>query len=135
MCIRNEILKDIRKSNKYKNDISLENIISEDENLTLMDTIQDDFNMEEKVIENEERNKLYKAISRLNEHEQKIIKLYYYDGLSQAEIGIKISRQQSIVSRQLKKVIVKLRKYMSDSYIEETKPKKEEMTWTITPLR
>ena len=115
-CIRNEILYYIRRENMscrkgYYSKVSLDAIIdSSDGNLTLIDLIPSDFDMEEHVILNEQKELLRKALLKLSKDEQKLLKLYYgRDNMSQIDIAKKLNTSQAQVSRQIKRIIEKLK--------------------------
>lgn len=126
-CIRNEILFFLRKESKHiNNNISLNNILYVDKNgnnLQLEDIVSDeekDTGLEDKILEDEQRAILLKAIDELNEKEKKII-IYRY-GLdrgikkTQKELAEEINMSQANVSKiqekAIKKLKVILKKYM-----------------------
>lgn len=126
-CIRNEILFFLRKESKHiNNNISLNSILSVDKNgnnLQLEDIVSDeekDTGLEDRILEDEQRAILLKAIDELNEKEKKII-IYRY-GLdrgikkTQKELAEEINMSQANVSKiqekAIKKLKVILKKYM-----------------------
>ena len=94
-CIENEILMYLRKNNKIKTEISIDEPINID-------------------IEDEENKKILKsAIQKLNSREKTIMQLRYgFDGkeeLTQKEVADKLGISQSYISRLEKKVINNLK--------------------------
>ena len=120
-CIENEILMYLRKYNKLKSEISIDepiNTDSEGNDLSLADIIGTDNDAIFKFVEDEENKKiLIKSIDRLDEREKIIMKLRYgFDGkdeLTQKEVADKLGISQSYISRLEKRVIEDLKKEFS----------------------
>lgn len=117
-CIENEILMFLRKNNKIRSEISIEepiNIDSEGNDLSLSDILGTDIDVIFKSIEESDNRKvLNTAIKNLNEREKIIMQLRYgFDGideLTQKEVADKLGISQSYISRIEKKVINHLKK-------------------------
>lgn len=117
-CIENEILMFLRKNNKIKTEISIDepiNIDSEGNDLSLADILGTENDAIFKSIEDEENKKiLKKSIECLDDREKVIMKLRYgFDGrdeLTQKEVADKLGISQSYISRLEKKVINDLKK-------------------------
>ena len=117
-CIENEILMFLRKNNKIKTEISIDepiNIDSEGNDLSLADILGTENDAIFKSIEDEENKKiLKKSIECLEDREKVIMKLRYgFDGkdeLTQKEVADKLGISQSYISRLEKKVINDLKK-------------------------
>ena len=117
-CIENEILMFLRKNNKLKTEISIDepiNIDSEGNDLSLADILGTENDAIFKSIEDEENKKiLNNSIECLENREKIIMKLRYgFDGkdeLTQKEVADKLGISQSYISRLEKKVINDLKK-------------------------
>lgn len=117
-CIENEILMFLRKNNKIKTEVSIDepiNIDSEGNDLSLGDILGTDNDSIFKTIEDDDNKKiLCKAIENLNNREKTIMQLRYgFDGideLTQKEVADKLGISQSYISRIEKKVINGLKK-------------------------
>lgn len=117
-CIENEILMFLRKNNKIKTEISIDepiNIDSEGNDLSLADILGTENDAIFKSIEDEENKKILKrSIECLEDRERVIMKLRYgFDGreeLTQKEVADKLGISQSYISRLEKKVINDLKK-------------------------
>lgn len=117
-CIENEILMFLRKNNKIKTEVSIDepiNIDSEGNDLSLGDILGTDNDSIFKAIEDDDNKKiLCKAIENLNNREKTIMQLRYgFDGideLTQKEVADKLGISQSYISRIEKKVINSLKK-------------------------
>lgn len=121
-CIENEILMYLRRNNKTRLEVSIDEPLNVDwdgNELLLSDilgTDEDDIskNMEDEV----DRKMLGKAISRLTKREQTIIRLRYglatKDGRerTQKEVADLLGISQSYISRLEKKIIIRLKKEM-----------------------
>lgn len=120
-CIENEILMYLRKNNKIKTEISIDepiNIDSEGNDLSLADILGTDNDAIFKSVEDDENKKiLKKCIESLEDREKIIMKLRYgFDGrdeLTQKEVADKLGISQSYISRLEKKVINDLKRDFS----------------------
>lgn len=117
-CIENEILMYLRKNNKIKTEISIDepiNIDSEGNDLLLADILGTDSDSIFKSVEESDNKKiLVSEIQKLNKREKVIMQLRYgFDGtqeLTQKEVADKLGISQSYISRIEKKVINSLKK-------------------------
>lgn len=117
-CIENEILMYLRKNNKIKTEISIDepiNTDSEGNDLSLADILgTDNDSIFKSVEENDNKKVLLEAIKKLNDREKTIMQLRYgfngVDELTQKEVADKLGISQSYISRIEKKVINSLKK-------------------------
>ena len=117
-CIENEILMYLRKNNKIKAEISIDepiNTDSEGNDLSLADILGTDNDSIFKHVEESDNKKvLIKAIKKINKREKTIMQLRYgfngLDELTQKEVADKLGISQSYISRIEKKVINNLKK-------------------------
>lgn len=121
-CIENEILMHLRKTNKLKSEISLDeplNTDGEGNELLLCDIIgtKDDIVMKE-IEENEQKKAMYLALSQLSQREKAIMNMRYgLDGeeeKTQKDVAQIMGISQSYISRLEKKIIKKLRYQLND---------------------
>ena len=116
-CIENEILMFLRKNNRIRLEISLDeplNVDYDGNELLLCDIIGTDDDLVNKEIEgNEQKEQLYKAIEQLSEREKMILQMRYgltgQEELTQKDVANLLGISQSYISRLEKKVIKKLR--------------------------
>ncbi len=121
-CIENEILMYLRKNNKTKTEVSIDepiNTDSEGNDLSLADILGTDNDSLFKSVEDSDNKKVLKmAIKKLNNREKIIMQLRYgfdgYDELTQKEVADKLGISQSYISRIEKKVINSLKKDFSE---------------------
>lgn len=118
----NEILMFNRRSRKYNNNQSMNAIIHVDtdgNDLTVGDTVADEIDYEELVLEKIYLEELPEAInellSTLTDRERKIITYRFIDGLEQWRIAEKLDISQSFISRVIQKSLKKLK----DNYIKK----------------
>lgn len=122
-CIRSELLGYLRKENNNKrkanyNTISLDTAVYENDSkeITLLDTLSSDTNIEEELIQKEEMETLDKALNILEEREYVVISYMFgvngYDKINQFEIAKKLGVKQATVSRIGKRAINKMRYYL-----------------------
>lgn len=121
-CIENEILMYLRRNNKTKLEVSIDEPLNVDwdgNELLLSDILGTDDNLISQNIENEvERNLLSKALSKLSERERVIIEMRYGlnsrdgDEKTQKEVADLLGISQSYISRLEKKIMKRLRKEM-----------------------
>ncbi|MDD2376618.1 MAG: sigma-70 family RNA polymerase sigma factor [Clostridia bacterium] len=117
-CIENEILMFLRKNNKIRSEISIDepiNIDSEGNDLSLSDILGTDIDVIFKSVEDSDNKKVLNiAIRKLNDREKIIMQMRYgFDGideLTQKEVADKLGISQSYISRIEKKVINHLKK-------------------------
>ncbi len=122
-CIENEILMYLRRNNKTKLEVSIDEPLNVDwdgNELLLSDILGTDEDVIYRDIENEvERKLLMAAISKLSEREKRIIKLRFglgtRDGqeMTQKEVASLLGISQSYISRLEKKIMRQLKKEMS----------------------
>lgn len=100
----------------YISVVSLENLIfSDDDDIPIMGTIEDDKSPSpEKILEEkEELEYLTRALQLLNEKDNLILTLYYYEGLTLKKIGHILNVSESRVCQLHSRAILHLRKAMS----------------------
>lgn len=120
-CIENEILMYLRRSNKIKGEISIDEPLNQDRDgneLLLSDILGTDEDVIYKNLENEVDNKLLKvAISKLTDKEKYIMNLRFgmggYSEKTQKEVADMLGISQSYISRLEKKIMLKMRKEIS----------------------
>lgn len=122
-CIENEILMQLRKNTRIRNEISLDEPLSSDgegNELLLADIIPVDEESVSKNIETSaEKQILMEVISKLDEREQMIMYLRFglagSEEKTQKEVADMMGISQSYISRIEKKILSKLRKKLEKS--------------------
>lgn len=119
-CIENEILMYLRRNNKTKLEVSIDEPLNVDwdgNELLLSDILGTDEDVIYRDIENEvERKLLLKAINKLSDREKTIIKLRFGLGtpdgteMTQKEVATLLGISQSYISRLEKKIMKRLKK-------------------------
>lgn len=122
-CIENEILMYLRRNSKVKMEVSIDEPLNVDwdgNELLLSDILGTDEDVIYKDLEDEvERKLLIRAIAKLSEREQTIIRLRFGIGnadgkeLTQKEVAELLGISQSYISRLEKKIMRRLKKEMS----------------------
>lgn len=117
-------VKDIEAYSNASNICSLSGVIHQGEHesndITLQDKLENDFNMEDEVIKNLEKQNLYACINMLSEKQSKVIKLRLKEK-TQMEIARILGISQVQVSRLEKKSHIKLKKLMEDENLMNNK--------------
>lgn len=121
-CIENEILMFLRKNNKLKQEISLDeplNVDYDGNELLLSDIVGTNQDIVQDEIEhNDQKEKFYKAFDYLNPREQQILMMRYgligHDELTQKDVADVLGISQSYISRLEKKIIKKLRNKLNN---------------------
>ena len=116
-CIENEILMFLRKNNKIRYEISLDeplNIDYDGNELLLGDIVgTDDDLVEQEMLHNQQKKLFYEALKGLTDREKEILILRYglkdNDELTQKDVAKLLGISQSYISRLEKKIIKKLR--------------------------
>ncbi|MBD5465096.1 MAG: RNA polymerase sporulation sigma factor SigE [Lachnospiraceae bacterium] len=122
-CIENEILMYLRRNNKTKMEVSIDEPLNVDwdgNELLLSDILGTEEDVIYRDIEDEvERNVLKKAISKLSERERTIVNLRFglnrEDGeeMTQKEVATLLGISQSYISRLEKKIMKRLKREMA----------------------
>jgi RNA polymerase sporulation-specific sigma factor len=121
-CIENEILMHLRKTQKSRQDVSLDevlNVDSEGNEMVLADILcsEDDQALDEMTKAEDER-KLFEAIESLSKKEKEIISMRYglfgKEELTQKEVADLMGISQSYISRLEKRIIDKIRHYVNE---------------------
>ena len=126
-CIENEILMYLRKNNKIRYEISLDeplNIDYDGNELLLGDIVgTDDDLVEQEMMKSDQRKLFYEALKDLNEREKEILNLRYglsnHDELTQKDVAKLLGISQSYISRLEKKIIKKLRNQLNFDEVKE----------------
>ena len=116
-CIENEILMYLRRNNKTRLEVSIDEPLNVDwdgNELLLSDILGTDEDVIYHDIEDEiEKSLLNNAISRLNPRERKIVELRYgltNEEMTQKEVADLLGISQSYISRPEKKIMKRLKK-------------------------
>ena len=118
-CIENEILMQLRRNTKIKNEISIDEPLNKDgdgNELLLSDILGTDNDITSKALEDEVDMALLKvAISKLDKREKYIMQLRFGIGGSgkektQKEVADMLGISQSYISRLEKKIMKKMKK-------------------------
>lgn len=124
-CIENEILMYLRRNNKTRTEISIDeplNVDWEGNELLLSDILGTDADIIYKDIEDEvDKTLLKKALTKLTDREQKIISLRFGingsgDEKTQKEVADMLGISQSYISRLEKKIISRLKREINKFY-------------------
>ena len=126
-CIENEILMYLRKNNKIRYEISLDeplNIDYDGNELLLGDIVgTDDDLVEQEMMKSDQRKLFYEALKDLNQREKEILILRYglsnHDELTQQDVAKLLGISQSYISRLEKKIIKKLRNQLNFDEVKE----------------
>jgi RNA polymerase sigma factor FliA len=111
-----EELSEIENYINYISIVSLEDLIfSEDDDMPLMGTIEDENSPspEKTLEEKEELEYLAKALDNLNEKDKTVLSLYYYEGLNLKEIGKVLQVSESRICQLHGRAIMHLRKELN----------------------
>jgi len=117
-CIENEILMFLRKSNQYKNDISIDEPLNVDwdgNELLLSDILGSDSEAISRQLEQDvEKSLLHQAVDKLGPREKAIMQMRFglLDGVehTQKEVADMIGISQSYISRLEKRIIKRLKR-------------------------
>ena len=126
-CIENEILMYLRKNNKIRYEISLDeplNIDYDGNELLLGDIVgTDDDLVEQEMMKSDQRKLFYEALKDLNQREKEILILRYglsnHDELTQKDVAKLLGISQSYIPHLEKKIIKKLRNQLNFDEVKE----------------
>jgi len=116
-CIENEILMFLRKKNRYKNEVSIDeplNVDYDGNELLLSDVIgTDDYYIRDDYDAKEDKNNVAYAISTLKKREQLILSLRFglnnNEEMTQKDVADYLGISQSYISRLEKRILKKLK--------------------------
>lgn len=122
-CIENEILMQLRKKRKVKNDISLDKPLCEDgdgNELVLADILPSDDDVEQKTVDiPSDRQMINKLVEHLSSREREIMVLRYglmgHEELTQREVALKLGISQSYISRLEKRILKDMKQKLQAS--------------------
>ena len=125
-CIENEILMFLRKNNKLRHEISLDeplNIDYDGNELLLSDIIGTDSDIVKNELEQSDQKAMfYEAFKDLSKREKEILMFRYglmnYDELTQKDVAKMMGISQSYISRLEKKIIKKFRNKLNYNEIK-----------------
>ncbi len=123
-CIENEILMQIRKSSKIKNDLSLDKPLSEDfdgNQLVLADIIPSDVDIVSTAVDEPgDKQLITELINKLNNREREIMILRYglmgEEELTQREVAVKLGISQSYISRLEKRILFDMKNELQKQF-------------------
>jgi len=121
-CIENEILMYLRKTQKSRNEYSLDEVLSVDNEgneMILSDVLgSDELPTLSKLVLEEDIDNLYYALNKLNEREKEIMimrfGLFDHEVMTQKEVADALGISQSYISRLEKRIIDKMRQYIEE---------------------
>ena len=121
-CIENEILMYLRKTQRSRNEYSLDEVLSVDNEgneMVLADILgSDELPTLTKLVNEEDINNLYYALNKLNDREKEIMimrfGLYDHEVMTQKEVADALGISQSYISRLEKRIIEKMRQYIEE---------------------
>ncbi len=134
-CIMNEIYSYMRKEKKRRNDIYLDQTVYPNDETTLGDTICDVIDISEDLGIEDEYLQLHDIISHLKPREIELLRLFYKENISQAEISKMFHINQSTVSRQLAIVYEKIKQGFDNNYIRHESKRKSKIDFLYKFLR
>ena len=83
---------------------------SDGSEIYLLDRLKDKKNAQEEL---ENRLLIEELLQQLSEREQQLIKMRYFENATQSQIAAELGTSQVQVSRMEKKILLQMRKYMS----------------------
>ncbi len=121
-CIENEILMYLRKTQKMRQEVSLDEVLSidnEGNEMMLADVLGDpDPSILMKLTEDENIKNLYTVLGKLNEREKEIIVMRFglegKEEMTQKEVADTLGISQSYISRLEKRIIDRMRQEIED---------------------
>lgn len=121
-CIENEILMFLRKNNKLRQEISLDeplNVDYDGNELLLSDIVGTEHDIvQEEMTHRDQKEKFYQELKHLNHREKEILMMRYgligHEELTQKDVAEIMGISQSYISRLEKKIIKKLRNKLNN---------------------
>ncbi len=118
-CIENEILMYLRSEKKTAANISMQEPVdgaSDSGNLTILDTLTDEYRMDEDVERKEQCNQVRALVDRLQGRERQVILLRYglagQPPMTQNQVAALLGISRSYISRIEKKAVEQMKQYV-----------------------
>ena len=119
-CIENEILMYLRKTQRVRQEVSLDevlNVDNEGNEMVLADILSSDSLMAlEEITRDEDERNLYRALNSLKDREKEIMVmrfgLFGHEEMTQKEVADYLGISQSYISRLEKRIIDKMRHFL-----------------------
>lgn len=113
IVIELEVLQSRRNRTETRRHNSLESMQEQQQGRSPRQFVDETVDIEQFVINSDERERLHHAIGLLEDRDRLIILQYYFEDRTMAEIGQKIGISAMAVSKRLKKIPEKLKRLMS----------------------
>ncbi len=68
--------------------------------------------VEQNYIEREEKRELYAAIEQLTPRQKTLVRMIYFDGMSQEEVAARLSMSKQAVSNSMQRIYASLRRFL-----------------------
>lgn len=113
IVIELEVLQTRRNRTETRRHNSLESMQEQQQGRSPRQFVDEMVDVEQFIIDSEERERLHQAIGLLEERDRLIVRQYYFENRTMTEIGREIGISAMAVSKRLKKIPEKLKSLMS----------------------
>lgn len=113
IVIEMEVLQSRRNRTETRRHNSLESMQEQQQGRSPRQFVDETVDIEQFVVDSDERERLHQAIELLENRDRLIVRQYYFENRTMAEIGREIGISAMAVSKRLKKIPEKLKSLMS----------------------
>lgn len=113
IVVEMEVLQSRRNRAETRRHNSLESMQESRPGYNLRQFIDEKADIEQHIVDSEERERLHQAIGKLEEKDALIVHKYFFENLTMSEIGCELGVSTMAISKRLKKIPEKIKKYMT----------------------
>lgn len=112
IVVEMEVLQSRRNRAETRRHNSLESMQEQRPGRNPWQFIDEKADIEQYIVDSEERERLYQAIQKLEEKDALIVRKYFFENMTMSEIGSELGVSAMAVSKRLKQIPGKLKKFM-----------------------
>lgn len=112
IVVEMEVLQSRRNRAETRRHNSLESMQEQRPGRNPRQFIDEKADIEQYIVDSEERERLYQAIGKLEEKDALIVRKYFFENMTMSEIGSELGVSAMAVSKRLKQIPGKLKKFM-----------------------
>lgn len=112
IVIEMEVLQSRRNRTETRRHNSLESMQEQQSGQNPKQFMDEKVNIEQYVVDSDERGRLHQAISKLEHRDSLIVRKYYFENKTMEAIGKEMGLSAMAISKRLKKIPDKIKKFM-----------------------
>lgn len=113
IVVEMEVLQSRRNRTETRRHNSLESMQEQRPGRNPWQFIDEKADIEQYIVDSDERERLHLAIGRLEEKDALIVHKYYFENMTMSEVGNELGISAMAISKRLKKIPEKIKKFMN----------------------